>query len=120
MELVDPRLGSDFNEKEAMVVINVALLCTATSPAVRPTMSEVVSMLEGWAAVPESIPRSSDSIEEAKFEAMRNYYKYSREQSDNKSQSQSKSTDRLWTGSSTSKSDLYPVNIDSDYLVAGN
>ncbi|XP_044498140.1 probable leucine-rich repeat receptor-like serine/threonine-protein kinase At3g14840 [Mangifera indica] len=120
MELVDPRLGSDFNEKEVMAVINVALLCTATSSAVRPTMSEVVSMLEGWAAVPESIPRSSDSIEEAKFEAMRNYYKCSREQSNNESQSQSKSTDKLWTGSSTSASDLYPVNIDSDYLVAGN
>ncbi|MCI28125.1 LRR receptor-like kinase, partial [Trifolium medium] len=28
MELVDGRLGSDFNKKEAMVMINVGLLCT--------------------------------------------------------------------------------------------
>ncbi|KAJ0103592.1 hypothetical protein Patl1_04924 [Pistacia atlantica] len=128
MDLVDPRLGSDFNKKEVMVMINVALLCTDTSSAVRPTMSSVVSMLEGRAAVPDSIPNSSDSVGEAKLEAMRNYYQYSREQSNEagKSQSQSQiqsqsmSIDGLWTGSSTSASDLYPVNLVSEYLITRN
>ncbi|XP_031266039.1 probable leucine-rich repeat receptor-like serine/threonine-protein kinase At3g14840 [Pistacia vera] len=126
MDLVDPRLGSDFNKKEVMVMINVALLCTDTSSAVRPTMSSVVSMLEGRAAVPDSIPNSSDSVDEAKLEAMRNYYQYSREQSNegstsqSQSQIQSMSIDGLWTGSSTSASDLYPVNLDSEYLITRN
>jgi hypothetical protein len=47
MELVDPKLGSEFNKEEAIRMIKVALLCTNPSPALRPTMSAVVSMLEG-------------------------------------------------------------------------
>lgn len=46
LELVDSRLGSDFNREEVMLTINVALLCTNQSPDVRPSMSEVVQMLE--------------------------------------------------------------------------
>ncbi|OMO86386.1 hypothetical protein CCACVL1_09608, partial [Corchorus capsularis] len=53
MELVDPKLGTEFNKEEAMTIIKVALLCTNSSPALRPTMSQVVSMLEGRTAVHE-------------------------------------------------------------------
>ncbi|WOH11969.1 hypothetical protein DCAR_0831465 [Daucus carota subsp. sativus] len=47
MELIDPRLGSEYNIEEAIRMIKVALLCTNTTPALRPTMSCVVSMLSG-------------------------------------------------------------------------
>ncbi|XP_058100957.1 probable LRR receptor-like serine/threonine-protein kinase At1g07650 isoform X2 [Magnolia sinica] len=47
LELVDPNLGSDFSAEEATAMLNVALLCTNASPTLRPTMSTVVSMLEG-------------------------------------------------------------------------
>ncbi|KAJ9560738.1 hypothetical protein OSB04_005898 [Centaurea solstitialis] len=47
MELVDPRLGTDYDVQEMMVVTNLALLCTTISPTDRPAMSAVVSMLEG-------------------------------------------------------------------------
>ncbi|CAI9106011.1 OLC1v1005059C1 [Oldenlandia corymbosa var. corymbosa] len=47
LELVDPRLGSNFNEEEALRMIKVALMCTNPSPALRPTMSSVVRLLEG-------------------------------------------------------------------------
>ncbi|XP_021801083.1 probable LRR receptor-like serine/threonine-protein kinase At1g07650 [Prunus avium] len=53
MELVDPKLGSQFNKEEAMRMIKVALLCANPSPALRPTMSAVVSMLEGQTIVHE-------------------------------------------------------------------
>ncbi|KAL1133555.1 hypothetical protein V6Z11_A12G048400 [Gossypium hirsutum] len=46
MELVDPRLGTEFNEEEVIRMAKVALLCTNSSPALRPIMSEVVNMLE--------------------------------------------------------------------------
>ncbi|KAL1814146.1 hypothetical protein ACET3Z_024211 [Daucus carota] len=46
LELVDPSL-STFNESEAKRVIDVALLCTQTSPNLRPPMSRVVAMLSG-------------------------------------------------------------------------
>ncbi|CAH8332538.1 unnamed protein product [Eruca vesicaria subsp. sativa] len=47
MEIVDPVLQGDFNKKEAVRMIKVALVCTNSSPSLRPTMSEVVQMLEG-------------------------------------------------------------------------
>ncbi|KAI4323204.1 hypothetical protein L6164_022829 [Bauhinia variegata] len=46
IELVDPRL-SEFNEEEVKRIVGVALLCTQTSPALRPSMSRVVAMLSG-------------------------------------------------------------------------
>lgn len=52
-EMVDPKLGSDFNKEQVRGAINVALLCTCASPARRPAMSSVVSMLEGRSAVEE-------------------------------------------------------------------
>ncbi|CAI8606860.1 unnamed protein product [Vicia faba] len=47
MELVDPNLGSRYSTEEAMRMLNLALLCTNTSPTHRPSMTLVVSMLEG-------------------------------------------------------------------------
>ena len=46
MDLVDPKLTT-FDEKEAVRVIRVALLCIQASPALRPNMSRVVAMLAG-------------------------------------------------------------------------
>ncbi|KAJ7947197.1 putative Kinase [Quillaja saponaria] len=55
MELVDEKLGSEINKVEAERMIKVALLCTNPSVAVRPTMSEVVSMLEGKTSIPDIV-----------------------------------------------------------------
>ncbi|PRQ48792.1 putative transferase, protein kinase RLK-Pelle-DLSV family [Rosa chinensis] len=46
VELVDSRL-SEFNEEEAQRIIKIGLLCTQTSPMLRPSMSRVVGMLSG-------------------------------------------------------------------------
>ncbi|KAE8656156.1 putative LRR receptor-like serine/threonine-protein kinase [Hibiscus syriacus] len=67
MELVDPRLGTEFNEEEAIRMTRVALLCTNSSPALRPTMSEVVNMLEGRTLVPELIMDPSIFADESRF-----------------------------------------------------
>ncbi|CAK9309219.1 unnamed protein product, partial [Citrullus colocynthis] len=45
--LVDPNLGGNYVEEELEQVIQVALLCTQSSPLERPKMSEVLQMLEG-------------------------------------------------------------------------
>ncbi|XP_060668904.1 probable LRR receptor-like serine/threonine-protein kinase At1g07650 [Ziziphus jujuba] len=71
MELVDPRLGSDYGqEEEVMVAINVALRCTNLSAANRPSMSSVVSMLEGRVAAQGLIAGSAVSTDDS--EALRN------------------------------------------------
>ncbi|KAI8010781.1 putative LRR receptor-like serine/threonine-protein kinase [Camellia lanceoleosa] len=46
VELVDANL-SEFNEEEVKRVIGISLLCTQTSPSLRPSMSRVVAMLSG-------------------------------------------------------------------------
>ncbi|KAF7112681.1 hypothetical protein RHSIM_RhsimUnG0206900 [Rhododendron simsii] len=71
MELVDPKLGADFNKIEAMVMINVVLLCANTSPAVRPAMSSVVSMLEARTVTELSlVPDPDASYEEMNLKTM--------------------------------------------------
>ncbi|WVZ64666.1 hypothetical protein U9M48_014159 [Paspalum notatum var. saurae] len=47
LELVDPDLGSNYSTEEALLMLNVALLCTTATPTLRPKMSKVVSLLEG-------------------------------------------------------------------------
>ncbi|CAJ2656994.1 unnamed protein product [Trifolium pratense] len=45
-DLKDPRL-SEFNKEEVQRLVAIALLCTQTSPTLRPSMSRVVAMLSG-------------------------------------------------------------------------
>ncbi|XP_061374466.1 probable LRR receptor-like serine/threonine-protein kinase At1g56140, partial [Gastrolobium bilobum] len=45
-DLVDPGL-SEFNKEEVKRMVGIALLCTQTSPTLRPSMSRVVAMLSG-------------------------------------------------------------------------
>ncbi|EEC84403.1 hypothetical protein OsI_30981 [Oryza sativa Indica Group] len=47
LELVDPELGSDYSTEEALLMLNVALLCTNAAPTLRPKMTKVLSLLEG-------------------------------------------------------------------------
>ncbi|KAH9723382.1 putative LRR receptor-like serine/threonine-protein kinase [Citrus sinensis] len=69
LELVDPSLGSNFSKKEAMTMLNIALLCTNPSPTLRPTMSSAVSMLEGKTAVQAPIIRRNSDSQDARFRA---------------------------------------------------
>ncbi|KAK6230794.1 hypothetical protein QUC31_002312 [Theobroma cacao] len=116
LDLVDPRMGSDYNKEEVMAMINVALLCTNATAAARPAMSSVVSMLEGRAAVQELVTDSSNFSDESKSQAMKRLYQHLEEKSAPESQRHSSmSTVGPWTSSSTSAADLYPVTLTSDY-----
>ena len=110
MELVDPRLVSDFNKEEVIRVIKIALLCTNPSPALRPIMSKVVSMLEGQAAVEEVMTDPSVHGDELRFKVMRNQFEQLSRSNASESQPLVQSTsDTIWDGSSaTSAHDLYP------------
>ncbi|XP_019078076.1 probable LRR receptor-like serine/threonine-protein kinase At1g07650 isoform X3 [Vitis vinifera] len=74
MELVDPKLGTEFKKDEAIRMIKVALLCTNPSPALRPTMSAVVSMLKGQTVIQEYPLNPSIYGDEFGFEALRGQY----------------------------------------------
>ncbi|RXH84048.1 hypothetical protein DVH24_026947 [Malus domestica] len=113
MDLVDPRLGSDFNKEEMIVAINVALLCCNVTSTARPTMSSVVSMLEGKAVVHESA--LNPNAESIQIDAMRKHFQSSFGRATGEKQIETGSTEGPWTASSASAHDLYPVNPDSDY-----
>ncbi|KAH6785316.1 hypothetical protein C2S51_037771 [Perilla frutescens var. frutescens] len=101
LELVDPRLESNYNKEEVMTAINVALLCTNTVAAERPSMSRVVSMLEGRAGGKKLVLESSVS----------DYNKSPNEVV----MARSVSDEVLWAVSSASADDLYPIAMDTKY-----
>lgn len=76
MELVDPRLLPGLDVEEAEKLIRIALLCTSPSPALRPTMSEVVSMLQGYISIQEFNMDTSIYSSELKLNALREKYEY--------------------------------------------
>lgn len=71
MDLVDPRLGSDFNKEEALRMIQVALLCINKSAPLRPSMSEVVNMLEGRLGIIEPDINLVTSDDEFRLQALK-------------------------------------------------
>ncbi|KAI8567168.1 hypothetical protein RHMOL_Rhmol02G0099600 [Rhododendron molle] len=111
MDLVDPKLGSNFDEEEAMRMTKVALLCTNPSPALRPTMSTVVSMLEGKLRIEELVNDPRIYGDDFRFVALRDKYDELQLQSSIKVEAL---MDHSGTGSSsTSAQDLYPRNLYS-------
>ncbi|RWR96280.1 Protein kinase domain-containing protein [Cinnamomum micranthum f. kanehirae] len=115
IELVDPKLGSEFNKEEAIGMITTALLCTNTSSTLRPTMSAVVGMLEGRTDIQNHISEPNLSSDDLDIKDNKSHHQQIHSQEQNLSQSQSISIDRPQTVSSASASDLYPIIMDSDY-----
>ena len=101
MELVDEMLRSEINIKEAEIMVKVALMCTNASPTLRPAMSEVVSMLEGRMAVPETVPVLLYS-DDLRFRAMREHRQHEQRHSSSGSQKQGSNTTQMFGSSSTS------------------
>ncbi|KAM0048734.1 putative protein kinase RLK-Pelle-DLSV family [Helianthus debilis subsp. tardiflorus] len=71
MDLVDSRLGSDFNKEEALRMIQIALLCINKYPAHRPTMSEVTNMLEGRIKIKKQDISLTTSDDEFRLQALK-------------------------------------------------
>ncbi|KAA8526741.1 hypothetical protein F0562_009030 [Nyssa sinensis] len=95
MDLVDTRLGSDFNKEEVTVMVDVALLCTNAMPAVRPTMYSVVSMLEGRESVQELLSDPGVSNDKIDLKEIKIWCQRNRETDTSDSQIRSTSADRL-------------------------
>ncbi|CAL5411483.1 unnamed protein product [Camellia sinensis] len=104
-DLIDSKLGTEFNNVEVERMVKVALLCTNASPSLRPTMSEVVSMLEGQMNIPEVIPEPNSYTEDLRFKAMRDFHREKQNHSFSGSQSQNSTTIRTGFGSSSTSVD---------------
>ncbi|CAN1847319.1 Probable LRR receptor-like serine/threonine-protein kinase RFK1 [Linum perenne] len=79
--IIDESLNSEVKKDEAEIMIKIGLLCTNASPTLRPTMSEVVNMLEGRMAVPDTIPEPSCYTDDLRFKALRDLKRHGEVQS---------------------------------------
>ncbi|KAJ6292722.1 hypothetical protein OIU78_024827 [Salix suchowensis] len=114
MEVVDPKLQSEFNKEEAERMIKLALLCINASPSLRPAMSEAASMLEGQTSIPEMISDPSIYGDDLHSTRPTGHYQQARDHSLNSTGGLFPLSDKSWNGkSSTSTHDLYPVNPES-------
>ncbi|KAJ9671369.1 hypothetical protein PVL29_025188 [Vitis rotundifolia] len=109
LELVDPSLGSKYSKEEAQRMLNLALLCANPSPTLRPSMSSVVSMLEGKTAVQVplikrgSMNSMNSDIRFKAFEKLsQDNQTYVSERSQGSQMQRSMSMDGPWIGSSVS------------------
>ncbi|XP_059662760.1 probable LRR receptor-like serine/threonine-protein kinase At1g53440 isoform X2 [Cornus florida] len=127
LELVDPILGSNYSKEEAMRMLNLSLLCTNLSPTLRPSMSSVVSMVEGNSPIQVPIVKRSSVNDDMRFKSFEKILQDSQTNisafSVDSQVQGSISMDGPWTGSSvsipsnrTSSSkllpDLYDVNLE--------
>ncbi|KAK8580576.1 hypothetical protein V6N12_070840 [Hibiscus sabdariffa] len=118
LELVDDKLGSDYNKTEAERMIKVALLCTNATPSLRPTMSEVVGMLEGTITIPDIVPNASSYNEDLRFKAIRDHRSATHSQSITGSQVHtSTSTGSQFETSSASAHGIHETNEESHFKV---
>ncbi|XP_027064324.1 probable LRR receptor-like serine/threonine-protein kinase At1g07650 [Coffea arabica] len=105
LELVDPDLGSEYSSEEATLMLNVALLCTNASPTLRPTMSQVVSMLEGQTDFQDILSEPGFSTAPSKFKNIRSHFW----QNASPSQTQSISSSGPHSYSSRSNADIEEI-----------
>lgn len=56
LDVIDPKLGGEFDEVQAVVVLKLGLMCSNDSPQARPGIRQVVRYLEGEAVLPEVVP----------------------------------------------------------------
>ncbi|XP_021890839.1 probable LRR receptor-like serine/threonine-protein kinase RFK1 isoform X2 [Carica papaya] len=110
MQLVDERLTSEVKKEEVKTVVKVALMCTNASPSLRPTMSEVVSMLEGRTTVPDMVAEPSTNTEDLRFRALKDLRRHKENYSSSGSQTQNSSTLPTVCSSSTSGHDDSVIN----------
>ncbi|XP_048446929.1 probable LRR receptor-like serine/threonine-protein kinase RFK1 isoform X3 [Pyrus x bretschneideri] len=113
LELIDESLGSEVDQKEAEIMVKVALLCTNVSASLRPSMSEVVSMLEGQIPVPDVIPEPSTYKEDLRFKAMRDLHRQRGDHSSSIAQTQNSTTVHTFESTSTTGLDFSEINSES-------
>ncbi|EPS63221.1 hypothetical protein M569_11565, partial [Genlisea aurea] len=78
VEMIDGRLGRGLRMDEAERALKVALLCTNAVASVRPTMTEVVRMLEGTAEIPDIPPPGRTTSEDVRFRALKDFHEAGR------------------------------------------
>ncbi|KAJ4844264.1 hypothetical protein Tsubulata_009810 [Turnera subulata] len=114
-KLVDEALRSKVKREEAETMVKVALLCTNASPTLRPSMSEVVNMLEGRMIVPDTVPELSTYTEDLRFKAIRDLRQHEKYQKSSvRSQTQNAIAEESSSYPLRSENELSEINSESE------
>ncbi|KAJ4703723.1 putative Kinase [Melia azedarach] len=113
LQLVDPKLGLEYNNEEAEMMLKISILCTNASPSLRPTMSEVVSMLEGKTSIPDIIPEAGSYSQDLRFKVLRDHLGLRHSWNSVGANSQCSSSEFHHVSSYSSAHDLYEINEES-------
>ncbi|XP_010480726.1 PREDICTED: probable LRR receptor-like serine/threonine-protein kinase At1g29720 [Camelina sativa] len=103
MEIIDSKLEGEFNSDEAVRMIKVALICTNSSPSLRPAMSEAVKMLEGEIEIKQVMSDPGLYGHNWSFSKLSDLDKHG------SSSTSGVTTDQTTTTIKSSVSDLYPL-----------
>lgn len=76
LDVVDPKLGGEFDEGEVAMVLRLGLMCSNEVAIARPSMREVVRYLEGETGVPEDlgVPYGGEGHGEVVFDDLVNSF----------------------------------------------
>lgn len=115
MELVDEKLKPEVNLQEVETVVRVGIQCTNVSSSLRPTMSEVVSVLEGRMLVPESAPAASSYCEDIRLTSLRSLQQEAQQCHKSLSGSQAQTSNLALTLGSNliSSHECFEITVDS-------
>ncbi|CAK7333959.1 unnamed protein product [Dovyalis caffra] len=55
LDVVDPNLNGEYNEREVMMVIKLGIMCSHNAPMARPSMRQVVRYLDEEVGIPQNL-----------------------------------------------------------------
>ncbi|KAK7350045.1 hypothetical protein VNO77_08096 [Canavalia gladiata] len=60
LDVVDPKLNGEFNEREVLTVLKLGLMCSNDAPTARPGMRQVVRFLDGEVDLPDELRKAEN------------------------------------------------------------
>ncbi|KAK7339684.1 hypothetical protein VNO77_20365 [Canavalia gladiata] len=68
LDVVDPKLNGNFDEKEVLMVLKLGLICSNDVPAARPTMRQLLRHLDGEVELSEDLTKPRDISHQEGFD----------------------------------------------------
>ncbi|MED6120896.1 hypothetical protein PIB30_025220 [Stylosanthes scabra] len=77
IDVVDTKLNGDFDEREAVMVLKLGLMCSNFAAAARPSMRQVIRYLDGENLLPDSLLKPHHNNNQEGFDELLNSLEYS-------------------------------------------
>ncbi|XP_027337629.1 L-type lectin-domain containing receptor kinase S.4-like [Abrus precatorius] len=103
LDVVDPKLNGVFHEREVLLVLKLGLMCSNGAPTARPSMRQVVRLLDGEVDLPDELTKSGEiTYQEGFDEFLHSLEPYSFDKMSASSYSRNRDTDASFPSTNTS------------------